>query len=94
MTSILKVLKTFSPVCQRLSTASGMRDLPVILNRKLQFPPPSYVGERQAWLETLDSLPDQKIGIVDLHPDVFGIVPRIDIIHACVVWQKLYRQIV
>jgi len=50
------------------------RNLPLVTSRKLQFP--SKVAPKQAWLETLEQTEDDIIGIVDLHPEIFGLFPR------------------
>ncbi|KAL8567680.1 hypothetical protein ACOMHN_008988 [Nucella lapillus] len=68
------------------------RSLPIITSRKLQYPP-SYASPRQAWLETLHSLEDQKLGLIDLHPDIFGMYPRVDVVHQNILWQRTYRRI-
>ncbi|KAK7103742.1 large ribosomal subunit protein uL4m-like [Littorina saxatilis] len=68
------------------------RPLPVITSRQLQFPSP-YAEPKQAWLETLSTLEDQKLGLVDLHPDVFGIYPRVDVVHQNILWQRTYKRI-
>ncbi|XP_014283797.1 large ribosomal subunit protein uL4m [Halyomorpha halys] len=52
-----------------------------------------YEPPRQAWYENLDSLEEKKLGIVDLHPDVFGVMPRIDVIHENVRWQRDYQRV-
>ena len=31
---------------------------------------------RQAWLESMRDYDEQHLGLVDLHPDVFGVPPR------------------
>lgn len=49
---------------------------------------------RQVWLENLDTVSEHKLGLVELNPDVFGMQPRIDIIHENIRWQKLYRFVV
>ena len=59
-----------SDVVDPASTAKQM-----IGDRKLLFPNP-YVKTKQAWLETLSTLEDVKLDIVDLHPDIFGMYPR------------------
>lgn len=51
------------------------RSLPIITSRKLEYPVP-YVETKQAWLESLSTLEDQKLGMIDLHPHVFGMYPR------------------
>ena len=45
-------------------------------SRKLAFT--SVKPSKQAWLETLSQTEDEKLGILDLHPDVFGVFPRYD----------------
>lgn len=49
----------------------------------------------QAWVETLaKSGDDMKLGIVNLHPRIFAISPRLDILARNVYWQSLYSKIV
>ncbi|KAK7504173.1 hypothetical protein BaRGS_00004477 [Batillaria attramentaria] len=68
------------------------RPLPVITSRKLNYPEP-YLPPKQAWLESLQTHEDQKLGLIDLHPLIFGVYPRIDVIHQNIVWQRTYRNI-
>lgn len=68
------------------------RSLPIMTSRKLQNPSP-YTPPKQAWLETLHTLEDQKLGLVDLHPDIFGIYPRVDVVHQNILWQRSYKRI-
>lgn len=58
--------------------------------RKLSFPP-LYRKPRQAWVENMDTIDEKKLEIIDLHPEIFGDNPRIDIIQENVRWQVLYR---
>lgn len=57
--------------------------------RKLLFPA-KYLKPRQVWVENLDTIDEKKLGLIDLHPDVFAVSPRLDIIHQNVRWQRLY----
>lgn len=66
--------------------------LPLMTSRKLQYPNP-FMRPRQAWLESMEKIGDQKLGIVDLHPDIFATFPRLDILHNNIQWQLRYRQI-
>jgi len=50
-----------------------------------------YTELRQAWVSNLDTIKENSSTIIDLHPQVFGSRPRIDIIHENVVWQKKYK---
>lgn len=63
-----------------------------IMPRVLAYPP-KYKRVQQAWVENLDTVEEQKLGLIDLHPDVFGAQPRIDIIHENIEWQTKYRQV-
>ena len=53
------------------------RNLPLITSRPLAH---LQAGRhvKQAWLETLATMEDEKLGILDLHPDVFATQPRYD----------------
>ena len=50
-------------------------------------PPTHYApAPKQVWLKSLET--GEKLAIVELHDFVFGVRPRIDIIHRVVVWQR------
>ncbi|KAG8223488.1 hypothetical protein J437_LFUL004956 [Ladona fulva] len=59
---------------------------------EFKFPHP-YQKPRQAWVESISKHEDEKLGIIDLHPDIFGAHPRIDIIHRNVIWQYKYKYV-
>ncbi|RUS70469.1 hypothetical protein EGW08_021768 [Elysia chlorotica] len=65
---------------------------PVMTSRTLHFPV-KHTYPRLAWLESMDSLEGKKLGMLDLHPDVFAVYPRIDVLHQNIHWQKMYRHI-
>ena len=44
-------------------------------SRKLEFLPPN-VEAKQAWVQTMKTIKDDKIDMVELHPHVFGTMPR------------------
>ena len=67
--------------------------LPIVTSRQLAFPP-KYRASRQVWVSNLDAVEEEKLGIIDLHPDVFASLPRIDVIHENIRWQQLYRYVV
>lgn len=69
------------------------RITPLITSRKLEFIPKSKTP-KAAWLENLDTVEEKKLGMLDLHPDVFSQMPRIDVIHDNVQWQTLYKRVV
>jgi len=53
--------------------------------------PVQYGVQREAWVESLSSRDGEKKGIVDLHPDVWAVYPRLDIIHQNMDWQSKYN---
>jgi len=65
---------------------------PVITSRKLQYLSEG-VEPKQAWLETLSTAEDKKLGIVNLHPDVFATYPRLDILYENIRWQQMYKHV-
>lgn len=46
---------------------------------------------RQVWIENMDSTDVQRKGIIELHPTVFAMEPRIDMISRNVNWQQKYK---
>jgi len=83
-------LKTTFPKSYSTSSIGTASKDEIIEPRQLLFPP-KYQKPRQVWLENLDSIDERKLGILELHPDIFATNPRIDIIHQNVRWQTLYR---
>jgi len=47
----------------------------------------------QAWLESLHQLEDTKLGLLELHPDVFGVFPRLHLVYENLYWQGRYRTV-
>lgn len=48
---------------------------------------------RQVWIENMDTTDVQRKGLMELHPDVFAVTPRIDIIHRNAIWQRKYHYV-
>ena len=42
----------------------------------------------------MDTIEEEKLGLIDVHPEVFADRPRVDIIHSNIRWQRLYRHVV
>jgi len=53
--------------------------------------PVQYGVERQVWVENMDTSEEVKRDLIDLHPDVWAVYPRLDIIHANLIWQSKYN---
>lgn len=66
--------------------------IPILTSRKLDYPP-KYRAPRQVWISNLDAVGEEKLGLIDLHPDVFATLPRIDVLHENIRWQQLYRKV-
>jgi len=69
--------------------ASTSAILPIITSRNL-FKLNPLQKPIQAWVETLSNVEDQKVGMVDLHPSIFSVNPRLDILFKNVYWQQMY----
>ncbi|KAJ9590791.1 hypothetical protein L9F63_016177, partial [Diploptera punctata] len=54
---------------------------------------PTHKKVQQAWLESLSTIHEQRLRIIDLHPDVFGSQPRIDLLQQNVEWQKKFKKV-
>ncbi|XP_036386047.1 39S ribosomal protein L4, mitochondrial [Megalops cyprinoides] len=61
--------------------------------RRCDIQIPVHLSAKQTWLESLRSQEDDQLGLVDLHPDVFAVPPRVDILHEVEVWQRNFKRI-
>ncbi|XP_074428008.1 large ribosomal subunit protein uL4m [Larus michahellis] len=61
--------------------------------RACGVPVPPHRSPVQAWVESLRHHDDERRGLTDLHPDVFAVRPRLDILHTVAMWQKNYKRI-
>lgn len=75
----LDVFSFLGFVLELLSSRVGS-NLPIITSRKLLHPPLD-LRPKQAWLETLSVTENEKLGIVDLHPEIFATFPRLLLIY-------------
>jgi len=66
---------------------------PLLIPNIDTYPPSKYQVERQIWIENLDTIEEQKLGLINVHPEIFAAAPRIDIIHKNIVWQRKYRYV-
>lgn len=89
------IIRTFLPSSRlrHCSTVIGEASkLPNIL--PLTHPVQSkFIQPRQAWIENLETIESKKLGLIELHPDIFAATPRIDVIHQNVEWQRKYRYV-
>ncbi|KAH8271088.1 hypothetical protein KR018_007368 [Drosophila ironensis] len=76
-----------------VATAQAAKS-PLILPQNFEdYKPTSRSTARQAWIENTDSVAERKVGLIELHPDVFAAQPRVDIIQENVEWQRKYRYV-
>ncbi|XP_062979174.1 large ribosomal subunit protein uL4m [Elgaria multicarinata webbii] len=61
--------------------------------RKCDIAIPKHLTPVQAWVESLKRYDASRVGLTDLHPDMFAVMPRIDILHMVAIWQKNYKRI-
>ncbi|XP_071275092.1 large ribosomal subunit protein uL4m isoform X2 [Agelaius tricolor] len=61
--------------------------------RSCSVPVPSPLSPVQAWVGSLRHPQDALRGLADLHPDVFAVTPRLDILHTVATWQRNFRRI-
>lgn len=71
--------------------ASAGPQAPVL--RKCELPVPAHRRPVQAWVESLRGYEQARVGLAELHPDVFSTAPRLDILHQVTIWQKNFKRI-
>lgn len=88
--SLVKTATLLRPAFRNYSNVVA----PTVSNTVLaeQFPA-KYQATREIWVENINTIDEQKLDILSLHPDVFGAMPRIDLIHQNVTWQRKYRYV-
>lgn len=84
--SVAAPLTTSSPSLSNSSPMQKVRVDPAVLDIPVQ-----YNVEREVWVESLATKETQLTSIMPLHPDVWAVYPRMDIIHQNLVWQQKYN---
>ncbi|XP_041820409.1 39S ribosomal protein L4, mitochondrial [Chelmon rostratus] len=65
--------------------------LPVL--RKCDAVIPAHLSPVQMWVDTLERWDSEPLGLAQLHPDVFAVPPRLDILHDVERWQRNFKRI-
>ncbi|XP_071765100.1 large ribosomal subunit protein uL4m [Centroberyx gerrardi] len=65
--------------------------LPVV--RKCDAAVPAHLSPVQMWVETLEQQDSEPSALAELHPDVFAVPARLDILHQVELWQRNYKRI-
>ncbi|XP_061840307.2 large ribosomal subunit protein uL4m [Nerophis lumbriciformis] len=68
-------------------------DSPLPLLRSCDVDVPAHRTPVRMWVDTLDRRDQEALGVAELHPDVFAVPPRLDIIHSIEMWQRNYKRI-
>lgn len=103
----VRLLSSFSSdaaVPPNLILPPGLKDGPIKFQRPpvdlsrpvlrtCKIPVPAHLSAQTVWLETLNIEEDEPTSLVQLHPDVFDVPPRIDILHQVVTWQRNFKRI-
>ncbi|XP_012585316.1 PREDICTED: 39S ribosomal protein L4, mitochondrial isoform X2 [Condylura cristata] len=63
------------------------------LLRKCELPVPAHRRPVQAWVESLRGFELERVGLAELHPDVFSSAPRLDTVYQVAIWQKNFKRI-
>ncbi|XP_004562283.1 large ribosomal subunit protein uL4m [Maylandia zebra] len=61
--------------------------------RKCDAAVPAHLTPVQTWVESLERQDSEPLGVAQLHPDVFAVPPRLDILHSVETWQRNYKRI-
>ncbi|KAM6939703.1 large ribosomal subunit protein uL4m [Xenentodon cancila] len=62
------------------------------LLRKCDAVVPAHLSPVHTWVETLET-DGEPLGLAQLHPDVFAVSPRLDILYDVEKWQRNYKRI-
>ncbi|KAH8403199.1 hypothetical protein KR222_007269 [Zaprionus bogoriensis] len=65
----------------------------ILPQKYAEYAPVNKNSARQAWIENTDAVAERKLGLIELHPDIFAAQPRVDIIQENVEWQRKYRYV-
>ncbi|XP_028830685.1 large ribosomal subunit protein uL4m [Denticeps clupeoides] len=76
-----------APLTRRAPPSGSL--LPVLHTCEADIP--SHLSPQQIWVESLKSA--EALGVARLHPDVFAVPARIDILHEVEVWQRNFQRI-
>ncbi|CAF90559.1 unnamed protein product [Tetraodon nigroviridis] len=65
--------------------------LPVLWRSRAAVP--AHRSHVHTWVETLEQQDSEPVGVAHLHPDVFAVPPRLDILHMVETWQRNFKRI-
>lgn len=77
----------------RLKRPPPPADCPLPVLRSCDAVVPAHLSPVQTWVETLERPDGEPLGLAQLHPDVFAVRPRLDILYEVEKWQRNYKRI-
>ncbi|KAK7930091.1 hypothetical protein WMY93_006486 [Mugilogobius chulae] len=77
----------------RLKRPAPPADCALPILRSCDTPVPAHLSPVRTWVQTLMKPEDEPLGLTELHPDVFAVAPRLDILHQVEIWQKNFKRI-
>ncbi|KAG7485373.1 39S ribosomal protein L4, mitochondrial [Solea senegalensis] len=77
----------------RLKRSPPPADCSLPLLRKCDAVVPAHLSPVHTWVESLQSPDSEPLGLAQLHPDVFAVAPRLDILHSVEKWQRNFKRI-
>ncbi|XP_026160002.1 large ribosomal subunit protein uL4m [Mastacembelus armatus] len=77
----------------RLKRPPPPADCPLPLLRSCDAAVPAHLSPLKTWVETLERTDSEPLGLTQLHPDVFAVPPRLDILYDVEMWQRSYQRI-
>ncbi|XP_062244377.1 large ribosomal subunit protein uL4m [Platichthys flesus] len=77
----------------RLKRAPPPADSSLPLLRRCDAAVPAHLSPAHTWVETLEAQDAEPVGLAQLHPDVFAVAPRLDILHNVETWQRNFKRI-
>lgn len=86
-------LTTTPEIIKPITTVQSAAPPLILPLEKTSEIPTNIRVNRQAWIENIDTVEEQKLGLIELHPDIFATNPRVDVIQENVEWQRKYRYV-
>ncbi|XP_077379743.1 large ribosomal subunit protein uL4m [Festucalex cinctus] len=69
-------------------------DCPLPILRRCDADIPAHRSAVRLWVDAVEGRDgDHPLGVAELHPDVFAVPPRLDILHSVEVWQRNFKRI-
>lgn len=78
---------------EKLKRPPPASDCSLPLLRSCSCRVPAHLRPLQAWVESLGQTDAKPLGLAELHPDVFAVSPRLDILHDVEKWQRNHKRI-